>query len=251
MQSNIDHLAIWAQVKETDPKFTKSAKVDGQDITAISGVYQIMRATETFGPVGEGWGWDILWERFDEGAPLLDKEGKLLTHEKTHTLYLRLWYRHEGTTRHVRQFGHTRYLYKTEYGYRTDHEYGKKSLTDAIKKCLSCLGFSADIHLGMFDDATYVEGLKLKRRLEDAGDPETAMDEVKEEFKAWLRAQLDAIAAAPNERALELMRKQIAEKARAKAPVVNFNPAEVEQRVNEAAEARLQQLSPTPANAEE
>lgn len=244
MEQNSGHLAIWDQVKETDPRFTKNAKVDGQDITAISGVYQIMRATETFGPVGEGWGWDILWERFDEGAPLLGNDGQIITHEKTHTLYLRVWYRHEGTTRHVRQFGHTRYLYKTEWGYKTDHEYAKKSLTDAIKKCLSCLGFSADIHLGMFDDVTYVEGLKLKQRLDEAGDPETAMDEAKEEFKAWLRAQLDALAAAPNARALDLMRKQIAEKARAKAPVVNFNPAEIELRVNEAAEVRLQQLNP-------
>lgn len=237
------NMVIWDQVKETDPRFTKDAKVDGQDITSISGTYIDMRATEIFGPVGEGWGWDILWERFDEGAPILDKEGKVATFEKTHTLYLRLWYRHEGTTRHVRQFGHTKYLYRTEYGYRTDHEYGKKSLTDAKKKCLSCIGFSADIHLGMFDDSTYVEGLKLKQRLEDAGDPESAMDEAKEEFKSWLRSQVDAIGVAPNERALDLMRKKIAEAARAKAVVVNFNPAEVEQRVNEAADARQRQLA--------
>lgn len=243
MEQITEHLAIWDQVKKTDTRYTKPAKVDGQDITSISGTYQIMRATEVFGPVGEGWGWDVLWERFDKGSPLLDKDGHLLCHETTHTLYLRLWYRHGGTTRHVRQFGHTRYLYRTDWGFKTDHEYGKKSLTDAIKKCLSCLGFSADIHLGMFDDATYVETLKLQERLADAGDPETALDEVKDEFKTWLRAQLDAIAAAPNTRALDLMRKQVAEKARAKAPVVNFSPTDIERRVNEAADARLQQLT--------
>jgi hypothetical protein len=251
MERTEKNLFIWDQVKTTDPKYTKKAKVDGQDITAISGTYQVMRATETFGPVGEGWGWDVLWERFDEGAPLLDKDGKLFTHEKTHTLYLRLWYRVNGATHHVRQYGHTRYLYKTEWGYKTDHEYAKKSLTDAIKTCLSCLGFSADIHLGLFDDQTYVEGLLLKQRLDDAGDPESAMDEARNEFKAWLRAQLDALSAAPNGNALNLMRKQICEKARAKAQVVKFNPADIEQRVNEAAEVRLEQLDRAAATTEE
>ena len=47
---------IWDQVSKTDPAHTKKVNQRG-GFTAISAHYQIMRATEVFGPVGIGWGY--------------------------------------------------------------------------------------------------------------------------------------------------------------------------------------------------
>lgn len=239
------NMVLWEQVQETDTRYTKTAKLHGQDMTTINGTYIGMRATEIFGPVGKGWGTKILTERFDKGAPIVIN-GEVVAHDTVHTIYLELWYRLDGTINHVRQYGHTPFIYKTEWGVKTDFEYGKKTLTDAIKKCLVALGFSADIHLGLFDDINYVEGLKLKERLAEAGDPENALDEAKAEFKDWLSRQLSALERAPTVQSLQLICKQLVVSARAKASIVNFNPDEIEQRVRDAAAAREQHLTNHP-----
>ncbi|MEX7116709.1 hypothetical protein AB2C39_36225, partial [Pseudomonas aeruginosa] len=83
------NMRLWDQVQATDPSATKSAKVDGQQITSISGQHMIMKATQMFGPVGIGWGWTVIEERFDQGGPIFreitDAEGKkvseLIGHE--------------------------------------------------------------------------------------------------------------------------------------------------------------------------
>ncbi|MCO7556161.1 hypothetical protein A7D27_10050 [Pseudomonas sp. 1D4] len=239
------NMALWESVQTTDTKYTKTANLDGRTVTSINGTYIAMRATEVFGPVGKGWGFDILVDRMDQGAPILNKEGAVIGHELMHTILLKFWYLRGGKKNYITQYGHTPFVRKSQYGPYTDFDAPKKSVTDAMKKCLSLAGFSADVHLGMFDDQTYLEGLELKKRLEDAGDPESAMDEVKEEFKTWLRSQLEALKRAPNPRALDLMRKQIAEKARAKALVVKFDPADIEARINEVAEEHRLNLAPT------
>lgn len=242
------NLALWESVQTTDTKFTKEATLDGRTVTSINGTYMAKRATEEFGPIGKGWGFDILADRLDQGAPILGKDGVVIAHELMHTIQLKLWYVRAGKRNSVTHYGHTPFVRKSQYGPYTDFDAPKKSLTDAMKKCLSLIGFSADVHLGMFDDQTYLEGLELKKRLEDAGDPDSAMDEAKEDFKAWLRTQLEALRSAPNPRALNLMRKQIAEKARAKAMVVKFDPADIENRINEVADDHLRTLEPnTPA----
>ncbi|WP_337058191.1 hypothetical protein [Pseudomonas sp. USHLN015] len=240
------NLALWESVQTTDKKFTKEAQLDGRTVTSINGTYMAKRATEEFGPIGKGWGFDILVDRLDQGAPILGKDGAVIAHELMHTIQLKLWYVRAGKRNSVTHYGHTPFVRKSQYGAYTDFDAPKKSLTDAMKKCLSLIGFSADVHLGMFDDQTYLEGLELKKRLEDAGDPESAMDEAKEDFKAWLRSQLEALKTAPNVRALNLMRKQIAEKARAKAVVVKFDPAYIEARIDEVADDHQRSFEPNP-----
>ena len=54
-----DNLSIWNKVQETDPKFTKK---DYGGFTSINGVYLYKKATDIFGPIGIGWGFDILDE---------------------------------------------------------------------------------------------------------------------------------------------------------------------------------------------
>ena len=62
--------SIWERVQSTDPKFTKNYKgAGGFSGTAINATYLVKKATEQFGPLGSGWGYEIVEERFDAGGP--------------------------------------------------------------------------------------------------------------------------------------------------------------------------------------
>lgn len=241
-------MAIWNQVNSTPVQYTETVHFDGRDITQIDGMYVVMRATELFGPIGKGWGFDILEDRFDKGAPILGKDGDVIAWELMHTLLLKLWYVHAGKRCYTTQYGHTPFVRKSQYGPYTDFDAAKKSLTDAIKKCLSLAGFCADVYLGMFDDPIYVQGQELKQKLEGAGEDGKAeiMKDVRIEFREWLDRQISGLERAPNARATDLMAKSIAEQARAKAEVVKYDPDEVERRITEAAEQRKQWLIDNP-----
>jgi hypothetical protein len=51
--------------------------------------------------------------------------------------------------------GQTMFVTKRNDGLFTDEEAPKKSVTDAISKALSWLGFAADVYLGKFDGNKY------------------------------------------------------------------------------------------------
>ena len=239
------NMQLWDSVKTTDKKYTKTQQLDGRNVTSINGMYIVQRATEAFGPIGKGWGYDILVDRFDQGAPITGKDAVLLGYEQVHTIQIKLWYVRGGKRNHVTHYGHTPFVRKSQYGPYTDFDAPKKSLTDAIKKSLSLVGFSADVHMGMFEDEVYLQGLELKQRLDEAGESGAAevMNEAKAEFRNWVDNQVAVLAKANNQRALDSLRKPICEKAREKAAVVNYDPSEVERRINEAAEERMEFLN--------
>lgn len=245
------NMALWDQVKTTDMNHTKVSSFEGRNITSINGMYVVMRATEVLGPIGKGWGFDILEDRIDQGAPITTGKSddiRVIGHEQVHTILLKLWYLRAGRRSYITQYGHTPYVMKTSWGIKTDFDYAKKSLTDAMKKCLSLAGFCADVHLGMFDDPIYIQGLELKQRLEYAGEDEKSevMKDVRGEFREWLDRQISAISLVPNERAIDLMSKAIIDQARAKAEVVKYDPNDIERRITEAAEQRKQWLIENP-----
>lgn len=188
------NMRIWAEVEKTDTRYTKSAKVGGQQITALNGTAMIMKATEVFGPVGFGFGWTVLEERFDKGAEIFSGEGEKrvsLGHELNHTVKIKFWAVIDGQRGEFEQYGCTQYLYKSKYGTTTDGEAPKKSLTDAIKKSLSMLGFSADVFLGLFDDQNYVEALKAEERIEDAVDKVAEKESQAEERLELIRSTIE------------------------------------------------------------
>ena len=189
MSNTIDNLALWRQVEKSDPAFTKRSQLEGRQVTSINAQYLIKLATEQFGPIGQGWGYKIVDERFDQGAPLFLPQGKdqpLLPvgHEITHTILLELWYMDDGQRCTVSQYGHTPYVYAVNQGSRlkTDNEAPKKSLTDAMKKCLSLLGFAADVFLGMHDDHAYVEALAADKAIERADDHQAQAEKEKDKL---------------------------------------------------------------------
>ncbi|WP_376712566.1 hypothetical protein [Photorhabdus aballayi] len=194
------NLRIWKTVQRTDPRFTKPIEGMGFIGTSINSNYMFMRATEIFGPVGEGWGYQVLEEKMINGAPLSepiydsqnkqigirilrDGDGTLIC-EQNHSIKILFWYLAEGDIRgEIESYGATPYLYKSRYGIKADSEVIKKSLTDAIKKALSMLGFSADVFMGMYDNPEYLADNKIEFEIKAASD--------KAEDLVRLRKELD------------------------------------------------------------
>lgn len=189
-QQTAEHQAnmhIWKQVQRTDPRFTKPLTGVGYTGTSINGTYMVMRATEIFGPLGTGWNYEVLESEFIDGMPLSepiydeknkyigarylrDADGSLFC-EQHHSIKILLWYIIEGEVRgEIISYGATKFRYKSNNGLVTDIEVYKKSLTDAIKKALSMLGFSADIFLGMHDNPEYAASNKLEYEIKAATD---------------------------------------------------------------------------------
>jgi len=168
-----DKLKLWNAVSKTDTSATKTSNQGGREQTSINGYWMIKQATEQFGMVGIGWGWDVMEERWDDGAmiPIKQDDGSTrLEQSKTHTIKLKLWFIVDGKRGEITQYGHTQAIYKSKWGVSDDGEAPKKSLMDAIKKSLSMLGFSSDIFTGMFDDRDYVQQLETEQAISKAED---------------------------------------------------------------------------------
>lgn len=197
-----NNMRIWNVVEKTDPEMTKSyTGMGGFKGTAIKPTYLMRKATEVFGPCGEGWGWTVVDERYDEGAPLQAPtkewpEAPLIL-AKLHTLRIELWYvGSDGKKCTVTHYGHTPFVLLQGGKIVTDWEAAKKSLTDAISKCLQPLGFAADIHMGMWDDRDYVAERKEESALEQAENKEAALARQQQERLDWLKKALETMAGA-------------------------------------------------------
>jgi hypothetical protein len=202
-----DNLKLWDNVYKTDPAFTKNYKGPGGfEGTSVSAQYIIMKATEQWGPCGDGWGYTVLEDRIDEGGPLV-KDSQVLGIAKNHTIKLELWYLKDGERKTVTHYGHTPFVSANKYGVTTDFEAPKKSLTDALKKCLSMLGFAADIHMGLHDDAAYVEQVRDEATLEKADNRIEEKERQAAEHREWLANLIQLIETATNMNELEKLFK--------------------------------------------
>lgn len=184
-----DNMHLWNAVRTPDPAATKQfERSGGFKGTATNAVYLIQRATELWGPMGGNWGVEIVDDRVIQGAPMLGKDGSVIGHAQVHVIRINL--RHPAGT--VPGYGQTMLVGTNKYGPYTDEEAPKKSLTDALTKALSWLGFAADVHLGRWDDNKYVA--QAKRAFEaqaeapaaPADEPDTGMPP--EVLADWLAA---------------------------------------------------------------
>jgi hypothetical protein len=163
------NLALWNAVRTPDPTHTKQfSRGGGFSGTSTNSTYLAQLATSVFGPIGIGWGIEIEDEKYVDGAPILSATGTTICREVIHMVRVRLWYKSttdkqadgKPVVGQVIQYGQTTFVGKNKYGPFTDEEAPKKSLTDAMSKCLSLLGFAADVFLGRFDDNKYVNDAK-------------------------------------------------------------------------------------------
>jgi hypothetical protein len=150
--SNLD---LWNKVEKTDPKHTKAITGKSYQGTSPKPHYLIHKATETFGPVGIGWGFSIVDERIEDGAG----------GERMHIARVKVWYEWEGKRGEVEHIGGTQFSGTRSSGKPfTDEDAPKKSVTDALVKALSMIGFAGDIFMGRYDDSKYVDELKTEAR---------------------------------------------------------------------------------------
>ena len=235
----MSNLAIWERVSKTDPIYTKSYSMGGgMSGTSISGAYYVMRATEEFGPAGKGWGYEIVEERRDKGFPIgVEADGETSIYMLTHTIKLDLWVKIDDEKCHVSHFGHTPYLYKSRKGdFILDQEAPKKSLTDALKKCLSMFGIGGDIFLGMFDDQQYVEEVREDFAIEKADDKASATLAARQEYDDKKAKSIELINTAVNMPMLESIYVEIIRKAKRQGDNVGISE------ITKAKDARKKEL---------
>lgn len=146
-----DNLALWKAVEKTPPSQTKAITGKSYQGTSPKPHYLVHKATETFGPCGIGWGFTIEDERIEDGAG----------GERMSIARVRVWFKWEGERGEVEHIGGTQFSGTRSSGKPfTDEDAPKKSVTDALIKALSMIGFAGDIFMGRFDDSKYVAGLE-------------------------------------------------------------------------------------------
>lgn len=141
------NLEVWQRFGYTDPKHTKAISGKAYSGTSPKPHWIIYKLTEAFGPIGIGWGFRVLEERYDAMGDV----------ETLHVAKVQLWYRYNGERAEIEQFGATRAKYLTSSNkILVDEDAIKKSVTDALVKCASYVGVCADIFMGLWDDQKYV-----------------------------------------------------------------------------------------------
>ena len=151
----MDNLELWHSVEKTDPSQVKPITGKPYKGTSPKPYWLVQKATETFGPCGIGWGFEIVSERVEDGAP----------GDRIHIAHLRLWYKWNGEKGVIEHVGQTMLAGKRNDGKPySDEDAPKKSVTDALVKALSMIGFAGDIFIGRYDDSKYVDELKAEER---------------------------------------------------------------------------------------
>ncbi|MCW1431366.1 hypothetical protein [Novosphingobium sp. JCM 18896] len=164
-----DNLRIWSKVEKTNPAHTKHVNQRG-GFTAVSANYQILAATELFGPIGEGWGYTTDTPVIVDTLVMIPVT---LWHGNRENSFGPMWGCEE---------------WKDAKG-RIDSDAPKKATTDGLTKLLSQLGFNADVFLGKFDDQKYVE--QMRREFAAVTEPDP-MSPITDKTRDWLQAQIDA-----------------------------------------------------------
>ena len=149
----VSNLKVWDQVCKTDPNMTEKVNFGAFKFTTIDAMYQVRQATSVFGPCGTGWG-------------LRNQKFEMLTVDTTDAHFnlllftAELWYKLDGQEGMYEIAADIELFENTKNGWKRVSDPMKKVRTDALTKGLSWLGFGADVFMGKFDDARYVNDLK-------------------------------------------------------------------------------------------
>ena len=136
--SNMD---IWNNLCASDPKYLKKISFGARSFTAIDPQYQVMKMTEQFGPVGEGWGWHSTTEIVN----VSNGDSAVLAH-------VTVW--HGSPSNSFGAFTGCRKFFDAVKG-RMAEDAPKMAVTDGLTKALSHIGCDADVFLGKMDGNKY------------------------------------------------------------------------------------------------
>ena len=188
-----DNKALWRRVCVTDPKAVKPITGKQYNGNSPKPYWIVERLTDEFGPCGIGWGFTILGERFERFSDT----------DTLHVAAVRLWYMLDGKRGEFEQIGQTKASYTTAAGkFMLDEDAPKKSVTDALVKCASYLGFAGDIFSGRWDDSRYVAQANAEWREREAAEAAEAAgphaDSRAETCRMWTEETIANINAAKN-----------------------------------------------------
>lgn len=214
--------ALWERVCVTDPAAVKPITGKQYNGNSPKPFWIVERLTDEFGPCGIGWGFSIVNERFERFSDT----------DSLHVAVVRFWYVIDGKRGELEQIGQTKGSYLSNGGkFIVDEDAPKKSVTDALVKCASYLGFAGDIFSGRWDDSKYVaearaewEGRKREadpRRREwlDARKAEIAAAKTGGELKKVMTSAIDMVRSQGDQAAEDELNEAYAAKvATAKKP---------------------------------
>jgi len=170
---SVNNLGFWESVSGTDGKYTYPINVDGKELTGINPTYQIMRATDEWGPMGIKWGVrNPVYDRYQIGksVSVSEKDGKkyinttlLLNCDYTAELY----YPHDGAEGII-YIESSREI--TSFNGKLNNSFKKSLTADALNKGLSRLGFSSNIYMSIADDAQGLQSYE-NNKIGDFKDP--------------------------------------------------------------------------------
>jgi len=166
-----DNKALWKRVFTTDPKAVKPITGKQYQGNSPKPYWIVERLTDEFGPCGIGWGFVIVSERIERFSDT----------DSLHIAVVRFWYVIGDKRGELEQIGQTKASYQSSSGkFVVDEDAPKKSVTDALVKCASYLGFAGDIFSGRWDDSKYVKEAAAewegRRREESAGPQQRPAD---------------------------------------------------------------------------
>lgn len=176
------NMELWDKLRRVDPVHSKQfQRAGGFRGTAVKPSEQERLMTETFGPIGFGWG-------------MTKPEYKEVPAGSEMLVYctVGVWYRWNGERSDIfwGEGGDKIVVVRKSGDVSADDEARKKSLTDAIGNALKRIGMAADIHLGLWDDSKYrEENEKFFVAKSNPGLQPTAI----EKFEADVKEKLDAV----------------------------------------------------------
>ena len=133
---SVNNMELWDSVCKTDPSAVKPITGKQYKGSSPKPYWLIEHATRTFGPAGLGWGHDIIGQGFQQCGQ----------DDMLHWAIVEFWYMKDNKRCSVQQMGGTKAMYKTNAGkMMVDEDAPKKSVTDALVKAMSSVGFAGDI----------------------------------------------------------------------------------------------------------
>ena len=142
-----DNLSLWNKVQTSKSETLKGVNL-GRKFKSINAHSQVMAATEQFGPMGLGWGYEPTYEEIFGMLRCQLKMWAIIDGQRSE------FYSEGGCAIEPVAGTDARSIRKAGMA---NSDIFKKATTDALTKGLSVLGFNADVFLGLWDDNKYVQ----------------------------------------------------------------------------------------------
>ena len=141
-----DRMSLWRSEQNTPADKTSKVSRRG-GFTAINQQYQLERGTKLWGPYGAAWGMDVIEHQ------LVDTDVS-----KVIVMTVEFFYPHPDTGERCD------FRLVNDWPFKAGDDSYKKCQTNCRSKCMSYLGFSADVYSGLHDDATYLKEEKIRKQ---------------------------------------------------------------------------------------